>query len=112
MGDWHIRIDPHGPEIYEGETWVADTCREYAQEIIDDHNAAAKLRAANDRIAALEAALAPMLDEFGARLSDGKPLGYTAGSMNRALKMIRDASEALAGDSSQARAALAAETEE
>ncbi len=48
-----------------------------------------------ERVERLEAALIPMLDEFGARLSDGKPLGYTVGSMERALRMIREASAAL-----------------
>jgi hypothetical protein len=51
------------------------------------------LMAQNER---LRAALAPLLDEFGARLSDGKPLGYTICSMNRALSMAEAASAALA----------------
>ncbi len=56
---------------------------------------AARLSAAEQRAAELEAALIPLLDEFGARLSDGKPLGYTVGAMDRALRMIHTASAAL-----------------
>lgn len=41
-------------------------------------------------------AVEPLLAEFGARLSDGKPLGYTVGSMRRALDMVRVAEAAIA----------------
>lgn len=49
------------------------------------------IAAAPDLLAALE----PMLIEFGARLSDGKPLGYTVASMNRALELVKAAEAAI-----------------
>lgn len=50
------------------------------------------IAAAPEMLAALET----MLVEFGARLSDGKPIGYTVGSMSRALEMVKDAEAAIA----------------
>lgn len=40
-------------------------------------------------------ALESLLEEFGARLSDGKPLGYTVASMNHALTLVKTADAAI-----------------
>jgi hypothetical protein len=56
-----------------------------AQEAVD-------MRAERD---AAHAVLGRMLTEFAASFNDGKPVGYTVGSMNRALAVIREAEELL-----------------
>lgn len=49
------------------------------------------LAAAPDLLWALES----LVEEFGARLSDGKPVGYTVAAMNRALQLVKAAEHAI-----------------
>lgn len=69
-----------------------------AQELADLEADYERARANARLIAAapeLLTALESMLSEFGARLSDGKPIGYTVGSMDRALALVRGAEAAI-----------------
>lgn len=59
----------------------------------DEVEANARLiAAAPDLLKALEA----LVTEFGARLSDGKPVGHTVGSMDRALMLVIESEAAIA----------------
>lgn len=79
----------HGPD---GKTPIAAGCDFNRTDRDEEANANARLiAAAPDLLWALES----MLEEFGARLSDGKPIGYTAGSMQRAVGMIKAAEAAI-----------------
>lgn len=46
-------------------------------------------------VATLRAALTQILAEFAASLNSGKPVGHTAGSLQRAVRAIRVAEDAL-----------------
>jgi hypothetical protein len=60
-----------------------------------------ELRRTKDENRHLRAVLARMHDEFAASLNSGKAVGYTAGSMQRALRIIRESSAALTDDTDE-----------
>lgn len=92
------------PTVLEALTWAVNWMDRYKGETMPEwrewadraRTAIAADQRVRDAAPALLEALETMLAEFGARISDGKPLGYTVGSMDRALKIIRAAEAAVA----------------